>query len=619
MTDIMNARRSCDDLAEADLARSGLTLKDAQDQGWYAVDDASTVDPGFRKEPALVIPYRDLSGRPVTYTKDGKPHPYVRVRYLGSPKKGLLPPGNKYAQPKGSGVEVFVPTGLWEELQEGKHSAIVIVEGEKKALACWNNNIPAIGLGGVDSFRASDTKSLHPSIKNCLEKVKRVHIVFDSDIMEKEGVAAAEKRLASDLALAGAVVCRVRLPGGKDGSKVGVDDFIVENGAKALHTLLNNTKPMGSGGLNPISFADLLTRDVKPVEELIPGLVQKGIVTFLCGPGGTHKSRLALQWALCLNAGRDQWGSPWAVSEAEAGSITAVYVAAEDDSDELARRCQAIQRRLKLPKPVRGLVLARAGQDSTLCTVEESGKTTLTLFYHELMDMLRSIPGHKLVVLDSAYDFARFNGRAKVSEDAVNHYIKVTLAGICSQADATLLIPWHPSQAGSSRGEMDGWSVAWHNAPRARLAISEAKDVRDCYTLEVVKRNHAAKGPPVTLIYHEGALVPAQTITSGVPIRDIVVCLAKQAAELGAPITKRRNIPDGFQEALRTQAGPGVSGKDIKKHLALAEQAGELVYIEGRSKQAAGYYPKESAESLARSARQPTQPTGAQPGGVPSP
>ncbi len=587
-------------LAEADLARSGLTLDDAEGQGWFAEEDASAVNPGFLPGPALVLPYCGLDGTPVAYTAAGVPQPFCRVRYLST---GLQ--GRRYDQPKNSGVQIFVPIGLMAELDDqaasGHQPYICIVEGEKKALACWKKGVLAVGIGGVDCFRESGTKTLHPTIKAIIAKAAHVFIMFDSDIGDKPAVQNAEWRLASDLAMAGAHVHAVRLPQGPNGAKMGADDFLKQHGMDELFKLLNATPPIGSDTgaktLGGIPVTELLDHDVKPVEELIPGPLQKGIVTFLCGPGGTHKSRLALQWGLCLNAGRGPWG------DGGFERITLVYVAAEDDQNELARRTQAIGARLNLPTPGGGLVFARSGKDSVLCIVEESGETKLTPFYHELLATLRNIKGHKLLVLDSAYDFARFNGRAKISEDAVNHYIKVVLAGICTAADATLLIPWHPSQAGSSRGEMDGWSVAWHNAPRARLAISADKDAADCFTLEVVKRNHAARGEPMKLTFHEGALVPVETVTSSVDIQGLLVRLAGQAAEKGMPVSKRGRMSDWMHQEVRRMTARHVPDREIKRHLDNAVMAGELQYVPGGSKHAAGYYPPENADHLSREAR----------------
>ena len=74
--------------------------------------------------------------------------------------------------------------------------------------------------------------------------------------------------------------------------------------AKANLPVVQNTVPAERSLLRSVSFADLLARPTKPVEELIPGLLEKGIATMLAGPGGTHKSRLALQWGLSMQLWR---------------------------------------------------------------------------------------------------------------------------------------------------------------------------------------------------------------------------------------------------------------------------------------------------------------------------
>jgi hypothetical protein len=135
----------------------------------------------------------------------------------------------------------------------------------------------------------------------------------------------------------------------------------VKHRTKALQELILSTPALGEQQQSPpgdeITVSDILGREVAPVEELIPGWLEKGIPTFLAGVGGVHKSRLALQWALCLNAGAQLWG----VGEGLKGfrdskpAATMVYCAAEDDANELARRAQAITRRLKLPKPKQGM------------------------------------------------------------------------------------------------------------------------------------------------------------------------------------------------------------------------------------------------------------------------
>ncbi len=465
-------------LAVRDLERSGLTIQQAQCEGIFDVDDASAVNPNFASRPAVIFPYRRRDGSPTTYNDSGRDIPYCRARYLTGPGQKAAK-GRRYDQPKGSGVAIYFPKGFdLAALEAGKLDNCVIVEGEKKAIALCAADIPAVGLSGVDCFRQG--KALHPDLDYVASNCAEIAIVFDSDIETNTRVQAAELRLAGDLALRGAKVHLVRLPAGNDGAKVGADDYLVANGADALIDLICETPALGetaSGDpTDMISVTDLLKWDVKPVPELIPHWVQQGVPNFIAGPGGTHKSRLALQWCLCLNAGANIWGFG-------GKRTTFVYYSAEDDENELARRAQAISKRLKLKPSNQGLFVPRKGKDSALVVMHEDGRVDVRPFYHDVVSHLRSIEGHKIVVFDSAYDFVRFAGRAKIDEDAVNYFIKVVLQGICDQANCTLLIPWHPSQAGSSRGEMDGWSVAWQNAPRARLSINKSNEVDDAYEL----------------------------------------------------------------------------------------------------------------------------------------
>ncbi len=119
-------------LAKADLARSGLTLDDAEREGIIAVDDASRVNPDFAAKPALIFPYRRFDGRPATFERDGKTLLMCRARYLARP--GLMPPkGRKYDQPKGSGVHIYFPRTLdLASLRRDEMTDVCLVEGEKK-------------------------------------------------------------------------------------------------------------------------------------------------------------------------------------------------------------------------------------------------------------------------------------------------------------------------------------------------------------------------------------------------------------------------------------------------------------------------------------------------------
>lgn len=229
-------------------------------------------------------------------------------------------------------------------------------------------------------------------------------------------------------------------------------------------------KPEGDAELPALcvqSFAQLLVKKPQPVAEIIPDRIEKGVVNFLSGPGGSHKSRLALQYCLCIGAREPIFG----MMPAEAMPI---YICAEDDEAEIIRRMHKLAQRLDVhPDAVRETTgyLDRTNRNNALVRMRESGDYELTPFYNQLGDYVTGLPGHKFVVLDSCYDFVRFEGSAKVNEDAVNVFVKVVLGGFCRDTNSTLLVTWHPSYAGQERGDGSGWSVAWHNAPRVRDQI----------------------------------------------------------------------------------------------------------------------------------------------------
>ena len=354
-----------------------------------------------------------------------------------------------------------------------------------------------------------------------------------------------------------------------------------------------------------VPFRQVRNREVPAVREIIPGLVEKGIPNWLAGPGGSNKSRLALQWGLCIDTASSVFGQ--AVEQ-----CTLVYLSSEDHAYEVARRAQKIAHRLGLPEGD-GIYCDRQGQDSALVRYTDDGKHVIQPFHLRLTGSLKAISGHKFVVLDSCYDYVRFAGKTKIDEGAVNHFVKVILQGICDECDATLLVIWHPSQAGQDRDTADGWSVAWHNAPRARLSISAVKDSDDAFELKVVKRNHGAKGKPITLYWSDGALLPASDVDvaeQGKRFQDACVKAAMVAAEQGCPLQKQtRPYPWVFDD-IELAAGFRPRPQEIKNALFLAVRNGTLRYVNSTRHRTAGFYPKDRADELACAAKKRSENEG---------
>jgi RecA-family ATPase len=309
----------------------------------------------------------------------------------------------------------------------------------------------------------------------------------------------------------------------------------------------------------------------------------------LAGPGGVHKSRVALQWGLCIASGTAIYGRP--VQQA-----TFVHLSYEDHVDEVTRRAQTITKRLKLPAESKAYYwnLKSAGQP--LAKVTDNGSEP-TPFLDEVRAYLRSIPGHKYVVSDSTYNILEFGGNAKINEAAVKGAINF-LDRLCEETDSTMLCLWHPSQAGQERGDASGWSVAWHNAPRARLSLTRVKDdAEGAYDLKVEKRNNGPLGKPLTLYWAEGVLLPRTEVDVSQQrslFLEACISVAIAAAKDGAPITKQKHLHAWQITDITRAAGYRPTHADIKAELARALSLGRLRYVPGHGKNVAGYYPIEA-------------------------
>lgn len=187
------------------------------------------------------LPYFDVEGH---QTK------FFRVRYMEDTRKGFdkltTKKPLKYGQPGSTVNEVyFPPFAPWAQIVADVGTALIITEGELKAACATKHGFPTIGLGGVWCFQSKKSGTpLLEQLESIQWKGRTVYIVFDSDAVTNPDVLAAERRLAQRLLERGAEVYIGRLTQGyRDGdvSKVGVDDFIVLNGAEQFQTQVIDT------------------------------------------------------------------------------------------------------------------------------------------------------------------------------------------------------------------------------------------------------------------------------------------------------------------------------------------------------------------------------------------
>jgi DNA-binding Lrp family transcriptional regulator len=165
-----------------------------------------------RRAPALRVPAHSLDG--VTTSAQIRPD---------NPRRGKAGKVIKYETIGGSKAILDVHPRMRERVRSSLED-LWITEGIKKADCLTSQGLPTIGLIGVWNWQRDG--ELLPCWNHVRLDGRRVYIVFDSDVMAKEGVQLALERLVTALEDRGADVMVVYLPG----PEKGVDDYLVASG-----------------------------------------------------------------------------------------------------------------------------------------------------------------------------------------------------------------------------------------------------------------------------------------------------------------------------------------------------------------------------------------------------
>ena len=377
-------------------------------------------------------------------------------------------------------------------------------------------------------------------------------------------------------------------------------------------------------------LGSLLTTPPEPVAEVIEGLVERGCLNLLSAPGDSFKSWCALQMAVSVALGRRLWGR--AVEQCPVW-----HLSYEDSAHEIGRRLHSLMAGIRpgsawagsvgekgergeggkadgladLALPPGAVFLdARSIGAGPLLHIDAAGVVTRGDGMDYLEAQRERTAGHAFVVLDSAYNVLRFAERARLNEDAVNAAVAM-LDRMCAGMDLTMLALYHPTRAGAQRGDA-GNSTAFDSAPRVRLGLRREEGGSNSVTLVVEKRNHAARGKPISLQWHAGVLVAAGSGDStgergshgdrqrASTLDEAVVAVASMAAAHGAPLRQRGPVEGWVLTEIHQRTGQPAGRRQIAEALARAVATGRLHYQRGggngaREGQSAGYYPAEIA------------------------
>jgi len=122
----------------------------------------------------------------------------------------------------------------------------LLLWNEKKALKATQEGFPTIALAGVWGFRTKkgpiEGKSLPlPEFDGIPMCGRAIRIIYDSDLATNQQVQKALRVLAEYCQGRGATVFIIHLPSGKDGEKVGLDDFLCHVGHDGLRALVETS------------------------------------------------------------------------------------------------------------------------------------------------------------------------------------------------------------------------------------------------------------------------------------------------------------------------------------------------------------------------------------------
>jgi hypothetical protein len=223
------------------LDESGLSPSVVAERGYETVTRRSELLEFGKKQrragpdaPALRVPMYSPDG--ITRLSQIRPHT-PRV-------KGL-----KYETPTGAELIIDVHPRMRDRVRNGDEP-LLTTEGCKTGDAATSRDIPTVVLAGVWGWCVPGEKPYR--LRPCWDHVnlegREVNIAFDSDCMTKEGVQQALEALVRCLEERGAVVRVIYLPDAADGSKQGIDDYLVGGGTiKEMFMLARTFEPSDIG------------------------------------------------------------------------------------------------------------------------------------------------------------------------------------------------------------------------------------------------------------------------------------------------------------------------------------------------------------------------------------
>lgn len=373
----------------------------------------------------------------------------------------------------------------------------------------------------------------------------------------------------------------------KRGTKLAQDipkliDELYSRTGSVTHAQANRVGIFGRGRLT------LASAPPPPRDYVIDGLLVRGKVAALAGPGGVSKTMCLMQLAASVALGNSFLGKT-------VGEPSMVFLG-EEDAMEVERRFGAIAHHNALDPTSRSKLVRNCrafpavGVDARLTQPAAAGGLQVSAVGDEIIRLAKELQqetGHAvgLIGLDHAAVFhgGEFNSR----EDTAQTMREVQR--IASEVGAAIVLVAHTSKAAAAKEEPDAFdiagSTAWSDLARAAFVLrgmsdSEAKSfglppaIRGDYvSLSVVKNNYGRTG---TRFWLQRVSVPTHevSILEEVPLAAQAAVGLKKSATLGDRVVDLiRQHPgllsrSGLRDKFAGRKGPlGVSKDKVEEAL----------------------------------------------------
>lgn len=255
-----------------------------------------------------------------------------------------------------------------------------------------------------------------------------------------------------------------------------------ENDFYALLSEMDNEAPSdGHMPLPIVRASELARKPSSPRKWVVEGLIPSNAVTFLSGDGGTGKSLLSIQLGVAIVSNRS-----WLGKKCANGPV--VYVAAEDDGDEIQRRLQHICSRegIRLEELTEFYVILLTDRAATFA-VQDGGGIRFNELFRQVAKEVRCL-NPRLVIFDP---LAAFFAGEDMNRAAATQFVRGVAQELAGK-DTGVLVIAHPSVDAMRSGRPMAGSTGWANAARAVLSVELLKKQASRRKISLVKTNYAA-------------------------------------------------------------------------------------------------------------------------------